>query len=117
MEKALQKLQEKLDNYLCEILEDEYAEQKGKADTIKVSATAFLSFLRYNLLVSKASEEEKKNKWETLTSAIKNNKGEIPLVVMYDGIVIYTDTITTVRDKGDKKMNYYKKSRIATVTV
>ncbi len=122
MEDALKKLRDKLNNFLNEALYEEYEKQNGEArkkiDTVKVSMDVFVNFLRYNLLINKAaSEEDKKRKWEALTKGIKTKEGEIPLVVMYDGFAIYTDTMEAAREMAGKSMKYYSNSQIATVAV
>lgn len=121
-ETALNKLQRKLDAYLDEMLTEEYAKQKGelkRIDTLKVPRSVFIQYLRCNLLSNvEDTVEEKKRKWETFSSSLRTSKGEVPIVVVYDGFAIYTDTISLMQDleKGSKVI-YYTKSKISTVPV
>lgn len=119
MEDALKKLKEKLDSSLNEALYDAYTSETKEKEglSIKVPMSEFLNFLRYNLLVSKdCTDQEKKQRWETFLAGVKTETGEIPLVVMYKGFAVYTDTMKAVREENSgKTMRFYTKSQIATI--
>lgn len=119
MEEALKRLQQKLDDYLDKALAEKWDQAKNEAnkmDRIKVPMPMFANFLRYNLLV-KSSSNEKKQIWERFLAGLQSKQGEIPLMVMYDGFTIYTDTMAAVQETNIKTIKYYKQSQIATVAV